>query len=230
MDFIAGQPKCPVILVTSSLSAEGKSFISANLSQLYAYSGKKVLLMELDLRKPHISEMLGVKNDKGFSNYAVSDSKADINDYIKPVPGINNVFLMASGPVPPNPAELLMLPKVAEMFEQLRNQYDVIIVDSSPIGLVVDAQILGKYSNVNLFIVRERYTLKNSLQMVNDLLEEKKFENLYLVVNDVKRSASYKYGYGYGYGYGNYGYDNAGRKMFKGRRRKLSLRKEEKLS
>lgn len=210
LDFTLNQAKTPVVLITSSLSGEGKSFIAVNLSQMYAYSGKKVLIMELDLRKPHISEMLGVKNDKGFSNYVVATSNVNVNDYIKPVPNLDNIFIMTSGPVPPNPAEILMQPKVTEMFEYIINQFDAVIVDTSPIGLVIDAQILAKHSTVNLYVVRERYTFKNNLQLVNDLIEEKKFPNLYLVINDVKKGASYKYGYGYGYGYRYGGSNGAG--------------------
>ena len=199
MDFITGQKKCSKILITSSMSGEGKSFIAANLSQIYAYSGKKVLLMELDLRKPHISNLFGVSNEKGFTNFIISGGLVD--DFIKQIPDQQNIFILSSGPVPPNPAELLMTPAVTDMFEYLNTRFDIIIIDSPPIGLVIDTQILAKHSDVNLFVVRERLTFKNNLEIVNDLTENEKFSNLYLVVNDVKKGTSYKYGYGYGYGY-----------------------------
>jgi len=209
MDFIIGKKECPKILITSSISGEGKSFIAANLGQIYAYSGKKVLLMEMDLRKPKLSAMLGVNNDHGFTNFIISVEP--VRNFIKPLIQSPNVYLMSSGPVPPNAAELLMSSDVKDMFEELSEQFDVIIIDSPPVSAVADAQILGKHSDVNLYVVRQGYSFKGSLELVNDIVDNNKFSNLYLVVNDVKRGASYKYGYGYGYGYGHgygYGYGN----------------------
>jgi len=185
------------------MSGEGKSFIAANLAHVYAYSGKKVLMMEMDLRKPKLSSMLKVPNIKGFTNFIISGKS--VYDFIQPLPSNSNLFVMSSGPVPPNPAELLMLPSAGEMFNELSKTFDAIIIDSPPIGAVTDAQILAKFSDVNLYISRQRYSFKSSLGIVNDLIENKRFDNLYLVVNDVKKGASYRYGYGYSYGYG-YGY------------------------
>jgi len=203
MDFLTGRKICPKILITSSMSGEGKSFIAANLAHVYAYSGKKVLMMEMDLRKPKLSSMLKVPNIKGFTNFIISGKS--VYDFIQPLPSNSNLFVMSSGPVPPNPAELLMLPSAGEMFNELSKTFDAIIIDSPPIGAVTDAQILAKFSDVNLYISRQRYSFKSSLGIVNDLIENKRFDNLYLVVNDVKKGASYRYGYGYSYGYG-YGY------------------------
>ncbi len=207
MDFIKGQNACPVILITSSMSGEGKSFISANLSQIYAVSGKRVLVIEMDLRKPHISKIFENEGGNGFTNFIIS-SNSNILSYVQPLPNVPNVSLLSAGPIPPNPAELLMSPRVADMLQELKMHFDLIVIDSPPIGLVTDAQILSKYSDANLFIVRERYTFKNSIQMVNDLTESKKFNNLYIVINDVLKGTSHRYGYGYGYGYGYYGSGN----------------------
>jgi capsular exopolysaccharide synthesis family protein len=207
MDFLTGQKSCPKILITSSMSGEGKSFIAGNLAQVYAYSGKKVLLMEMDLRKPKLSAMMGIPNNNGFTNYIISQKP--IRDFIQQLSDSKNIYIMSSGPVPPNPAELLLLPKVSDMFEELTEDFDIIIIDSPPIGPVADAQILSKHSDVNLYITRQEYTFKNSLEIVNDIIDNKKFGNLYLVVNDVKKGTSYRYGYGYGHGYGyGYGYEN----------------------
>ncbi|MEP6597568.1 MAG: CpsD/CapB family tyrosine-protein kinase, partial [Ginsengibacter sp.] len=206
MNFLTAQKKCPKILVTSSMTGEGKSFITANLGMVYAYSGKKVLLMEMDLRKPHLAKMLKCNTEKGFSNFIVSGDS--IKEYVQPVTDNPNLFLLSSGPIPPNPAELLMSEALPAIFEKFSEQFDVIIMDSPPIGIVTDAQILSNYSDVNLFVVRERYTYKNSLEIIDDLLGNKKFANLYLIVNDVQRGSSYKYGYSYGYSYG-YGYGNS---------------------
>lgn len=203
MDFITPQGKTPKILITSTMTGEGKSFIAANLAQVYAFSGKKVLLMEMDLRKPRLSSMLGMPNAKGFSNYIISDKP--VFSFIEQLPQSPNVYLLSSGPIPPNPAELMMLPKMNAMFETLSDAFDVLIVDSPPIGAVADAQILSRFADVNLYIIRQGYSYKNSLEIINDIKEHQKFSNLYLVVNDVRKGTSYGYRYGYGYGYG-YGY------------------------
>jgi tyrosine-protein kinase Etk/Wzc len=161
--------------------------------------------MEMDLRKPHLSQILENKNDRGLSNLIVSDDP--VEDYIKPVANNPNLFLLSSGPIPPNPTELLMVSVMGGIFEKLSRQFDIIIIDTPSIGVVADAQILAAYSDVNLFVIRERFSFKNSLEIINDLLKSRKFSNLYVVLNDVKKGASYKYGYGYSYGY-SYGYGN----------------------
>ena len=203
IDFTIARKQCPKILITSSISGEGKSFVAANIAQVYAYSGKKVLLIELDLRKPKLSSMLKMENIGGFSSYIVSGK--DINEFIRPIPGNKNIFLLNSGPIPPNPAELILSPAVGEMFKKLESLFDVIIIDSPPIGVVIDAQILSQHSDVNLFVIRQGYSFKNSIDLINDIIINKKFNNLYLVLNDVTKGRSHRYGYGYGYSYG-YGY------------------------
>jgi tyrosine-protein kinase Etk/Wzc len=204
MDFALAGVQSPVILITSATSGEGKSFVAANLGQIYAISGKKVLLMELDLRKPKLSKMLGVDSEVGFSNYIVSNQP--ISDFIQTVsPDTPTLFILPAGPVPPNPAELLMTEKMNTNMAALKKEYDVIIIDTAPIGAVADAQVIGKYADVSLYIVRQGVSIKNSIQIVNDVLLNSKLPSLYLVVNDVQEGASYKYGYGYGYKYG-YGY------------------------
>ena len=183
------------------MSGEGKSFISLNIAQVYAYSDKKVLLMEMDLRKPKLSSMLNMENVKGFSNYMLSNED-DIENYIKVTRQNENISILSSGPIPPNPAELLLSEKVSKMFSILENKFDIIIIDSPPITAVTDAQILTRFSNINLYVIRQSYTFKNSIKILNDLLNNGKFSNFYVVLNDVKKNTSYKYGYGYGYGYG----------------------------
>ena len=207
MDFALSGAKNPVILVTSTMSGEGKSFIAANLGQIYAISGKRVLLMELDLRKPKLSQSLGVANERGFSNYIVSDSP--VGSFIQQVPTVpDNLFILPAGPVPPNPAELLLSDKTTGMMEELKKLFDIIIIDTAPIGAVTDAQILSAYATVSLYILRQNYTTKNSFSIINDLLLNNKIQPLYLIMNDIAGGSSYRYGYGYGYGYGykSYGY------------------------
>lgn len=200
MDFITADKKCPVILVTSSVSGEGKSFIASNLAQVYAYGGKKVLLMELDLRKPKLSDMFGLSIDAGFTSYIISNQP--LSNFVKPIKNHPNLFIISSGSVPPNPAELLLSEKVSLLFNDLKKEYDVIIVDTPPAAAVTDAQILSRHSDVNLYVVRQKYSHKNSLEIVNDLMNYKKLNSLYLIVNDVKKGMSYGYGYQYAYALG----------------------------
>jgi capsular exopolysaccharide synthesis family protein len=219
MDFLVAKKTCPVILITSTISGEGKSFICSSLASVYAYSGKKVLLMEMDLRKPKLSALLGVPNDTGFTSYIIGNRP--VEEFIKALPGHPNIYILSSGLVPPNPAELLLSEKIAALFAALRTQFDIIIIDSAPIGVVTDAQLLAKHSDVNLYVTRQGFSYKNSLEFLNELVEGGRIDKLYLVVNDVKKASSYRYGYGYGhgYGYGSYGYGytekKKGKKAFK---------------
>ena len=204
LQFMLGD-KGKVIMITSSMSNEGKSFISLNLSSVLAISNKRVLLLELDLRKPKISKYLDIENTVGFSNYIIS-SDLTLKDVIKPS-GINdNWWILNSGTIPPNPAELLMNKRMQDFMEEARQQFDFIIIDTPPIGLVSDAQTLAGYADVTLFIVRQKYTLKYQAHMVEDMRITRKIKNIGIVLNDVKREKAYGYGYTYRYGY-NYGYN-----------------------
>jgi capsular exopolysaccharide synthesis family protein len=179
--------------------------------------------MEMDLRKPKISAALGMENKMGFTNYIILEN-IRLKDIIRPVATAENVYLLSSGLIPPNPAELLLNPKMKDMFEELRESFDLIIIDSPPVGLVTDTQILAQYSDVNLYVVRLGYTFKNQLELLNDMVNEanSNFKNLYLIANDIKAGASYKYGYGYSYGYGyGYGYGNGSKKEKGKRKRRL---------
>jgi tyrosine-protein kinase Etk/Wzc len=191
-----------VILLTSSMGGEGKSFISINLATVLALSGKKVLLMELDLRKPGLSTKLNVRNSVGFTNYVIS-SDVSASDIIKPLDIHDNLFLISSGPIPPNPAENLISVRAVELFKELRDQFDYIIVDAPPIGIVTDAQLLAEYADLCLYVVRQNFTLKTQLHIVEDLYVANRMKKMGIVVNDINTTSNY--GYGYGYGYGDYG-------------------------
>jgi tyrosine-protein kinase Etk/Wzc len=190
-------------MVTSSMGNEGKSFISLNLANVLALANNRVLLVELDLRKPKILKYLNISSKQGLANYLISD--ISIEKIIIPS-GINeNLFLACSGTIPPNPTELLLRPRLADFFATVKKQFDYIIIDSPPVGLVTDGQIISKYVDATLFIIRQKYTLKNQLIIIQDIYENKKINNLCILVNDVKEKSGYGYGYtlGYGYGYGN---------------------------
>lgn len=188
-----------VILLTSSMSGEGKSFVAINLGQILALTGKKVLLMELDLRKPGLSAKLEISNPIGFTNY-VTTPELTSNDIVKPLKIQENLFVVSSGPIPPNPAELLLSERTKTLMQELKQQFDYIIIDAPPVGIVTDAQLLASYADVCLYLVRQNYTLKQQLNIVDDLSGSQKMKGLSIVVNDIKATK----GYGYGYSYGNY--------------------------
>ncbi len=205
LQFLLPNPNEKIIMTTSSMGGEGKSYIAMNLACALALSGKKVLLMEMDLRKPRISSTLGLENNIGFSNYIVSDMK--LSDIIKPSTIHPNCFLIGSGSLPPNPAELLVHDKVNNLFADLRAQFDYIVVDCSPVGLVTDALLLGKYADIVLYITRQRYTFKKQINLIQTLSNDRKFRKIDIIFNDVKSIPGYGYGYGYGYSSGyKYGY------------------------
>ena len=194
-----------VYLVTSSISGEGKTFIASNLSVVFANSGMKTILIGADLRKPKLYKDFSTGNDLGLAS--LLEGSDDINDVIiksaEP-----NLDVIISGPSPTNPSDILLSRKFEELIITLRGMYDKIVIDTAPLGLVADAYMVMKYTDVNLFIVRQNYTTKEILRFINGLYKNGRINNLYLVLNDVV-SGSGVYGYGkYSYGYGyNYGYN-----------------------
>lgn len=183
-------------LVTSMVSGEGKTFCSVNLAIALALSGKKTLLLDTDMRKDEPIPGLNLsKNVKGLSNYLVSDA---ILDEAIHTTSIANLEVIPSGPIPPNPAELLMTESMELMMDVLKSSYEYIVIDTSPIGLVTDAQIMMSYTHANLFIVRQKFTEKETIKQLADMKEQKVINNINIVYNDVKIGMGY-YGYGYYY-------------------------------
>ncbi len=188
------------VMVTSSVSGEGKTFTSINLACIFALSGKRTVLVGLDLRKPKIFDDFNIENTVGVSNYLVKD--ATLNEIIKSS-GIENLDLILSGPVPPNPSELIMTQRAGDMLEELRKNYDYVILDTPPLGLVADAMEISKHADASLYVVRQGYTKKGMLDIINDKYVKGELENVSLLFNYFNDRA--RYGYGYGYGYGAYG-------------------------
>lgn len=201
------------ILITSSISGEGKSFIATNLALSITLNGKKVALMELDLRKPKLSRQLKVEKNPGISSYLIG--KATLDEITKPT-AYENLFLVTAGPIPPNPTELIALPAFKEMLDELKSKFDYVIIDTAPIGPVTDAQLLTQFAETTIFVVRHAVTPTVFLKMIDNLNREQKFRKMCIVFNGIKpRGVSlfnygfggYGNGYGYGYGYGHgYGY------------------------
>lgn len=204
--------KAKTVLVTSTISGEGKSFISANLAGVFELTEKKVALLEFDLRK--LKSLNIIKNEefnKGITNFLIGQTDS-LKEIVYTIPDFPNLDIYKTGPLPPNPSELMIGDRMDLFFDKLKEDYDYIVIDSAPVGLVSDAFALNKYTDISLFIMRQRFSLKKQLDFVNELKESKKFKNLVLAINDINLSGKYGY-YGYGYSYGyqyNYGYGNYG--------------------
>ena len=190
------------LLVTSSISGEGKSFVSVNLATSLSLVKKKVALLEFDLRKPQISKMLGVSREPGISNYLVG--QAEIASILQPVPGNEYLFILPAGAIPPNPTELILNGQLEKLIANLKARFDYVIIDTAPVGLVTDARLLATYADATLYVVRHQVTPKLYLKMVNELYQSKELGNLNLVFNGIQPRGVTGYGpngYGYGYGY-----------------------------
>ena len=197
-----------VILFTSTTSGEGKTFNAANLAVSFALLGKKVILMGLDIRKPALGRLFDIKDrQSGITNLLTKDSvnMEELKKQISPS-GVNpNLDLIMAGPTPPNPTELLARKNLGEIFDMLRQQYDYVILDTAPVGLVSDTLQIAKYADVTAYVCRADYTPKSSFGLVNEMAREKKLPNVCIILNGVDMSKK-KYGYYYGYGkYGRYG-------------------------
>lgn len=186
-----------VILITSSISGEGKTFISINIASILALGGKKTILLGMDLRKPKIFGDFNIANDNGVSNYLTTD--IDLKQVIKKTE-VPDLDVITAGPIPPNPSELLLSDKNKELIQILRREYDFIVIDSPPVGLVADSFSLMKYADLNIYVARYQYTEKYMLKTIMDKYNKKEVTNLGLIFNGYEPREGYGYGYGYGYG------------------------------
>jgi capsular exopolysaccharide synthesis family protein len=202
-----------VILVTSTVSGEGKSFVSANLAISLSLLGKKVVIVGLDIRKPGLNKVFHLSNkEKGITQY-LSNPETDLMELVQPSDVNKNLFVLPGGAVPPNPTELLARNGLDKAIETLKKNFDYVILDTAPIGMVTDTLLIGRVSDLSVYVCRADYTHKAEYTLINELAIEKKLSKLCTVINGVdlkKRKYGYYYGYGkYGkyYGYGKrYGY------------------------
>ncbi|SFW65218.1 capsular exopolysaccharide family [Sinomicrobium oceani] len=204
LDFMlanADRDKAKKIFVTSTLSGEGKTFVSINLAGTLALSGKKVLLIGMDIRNPKLAEYLDLPHGRGITNY-LTNGGADPKDLIFKFSDQEhkNLDVLASGAVPPNPAELLMNDKVGSLFAELEDLYDYIVVDTAPVSLVTDTLLISKYADVFVYVCRAGYLDKRLLVIPENLYKERRLPNMSILVNDTDSKKGYGYGYGYGYG------------------------------
>ncbi|WP_158640640.1 CpsD/CapB family tyrosine-protein kinase [Anseongella ginsenosidimutans] len=198
LQFVLNFNASNVIMVTSSTHGEGKTFLTWNLGSSLALAGKKVVFIELDLRKPKLSGMMGIEYDHhGYTDYINED--LDVQSIIKPSLFNENCFIVSSGPVPLNPSELLLSEKLGKLIAYLRSRFDYVIIDSPPVGLVSDALIIEKFADITMYVARHNYTNKSQIEIVNELKRKTKIRNLYLVVNDINLARAGYIGYGNSY-------------------------------
>lgn len=208
LQYILNKIDKPVIMITSSFSAEGKSFITTNLGGVMALAGKKTVMLEFDIRKPKLFSGMKLSSKMGITNFLVG--KAKMEDLPIRIPGYDNLYAISCGPVPPNPSELLLDSRVEEMFVWLKNNFEVIILDTAPVGMVSDAMTLGKFADTTLYVVRQGHTYKKQVSLIDEFYHENRLPRISIIINDVKLKPGYgyygygRYGYGYGYGGGYY--------------------------
>lgn len=207
-DYLLNEVKgTPVVFTTSTIKGEGKTFVSMNLAITLSSLGKKIILVGADLRNPQLHKMLNISKHKmGLSNFLFDRSLT--SDAIKENGKDFNLDFIFSGSIPPNPAELISNGRFAELINELKQNYDYVIVDTAPMLLVTDTSLITKYADLVVYVTREGYTDINLLNFIKDLKTQNKLNNLGIVLNDISDkkglgySYSYKYNYGYGYGYG----------------------------
>lgn len=213
--FIMGDPDKKVVLVTSTISGEGKTFMASNLAVSLALLGKKVILIGLDIRKPGLNKIFHLSHkEKGITQYLAAPHSTDLHALIQPSGITSNLDLLLGGPIPPNPTELLARRSLEDAIDTLRKEYDYIVLDTAPIGMVTDTLILARVADASIYVCRADYTHKTDYRLINELQEHCRLPNLCTVVNGIdmkKKKYGYYYGYGkYGkyYGYGKkYGYN-----------------------
>lgn len=195
-----------VYLVTSATPGQGKSFVSRNLAASIAMTGKKVVLIDTDVRKQNLTSSFGKSRISGLTKYLVGDCD-DIKEIIRPDGLANGVDFISAGPIPPNVSELLMSDRLEQLIGELRKQYDFILLDTTPCFAVADASIVSRVADITLFVMRVGVQTKHGMPAIGELYRSRKIGNICLIINDSDIKAL-TYGYGYGYGYG---YDNAAR-------------------
>lgn len=201
-----------VVLVTSSVSGEGKTFVSTNLAMTYALTGKKVVVVGFDIRRPALAHKFGLTNSQGVTTF-LSGQVNDINAIIHQSTESDNLYIIPAGPVPPNPNELLLSENMRRLMDQLRNDFDMVILDTAPIGVISDTYIIIPYSDIQLYVTRASYSTKSSLKVLHQAVRENRLKDAYIVLNGVDiTSGSYsyrKYGHYYHTGNHTYGYGYA---------------------
>lgn len=202
--FMLTKEGAKVVMLTSGMPGEGKSFTAINLAHVLAYAGKKVLLMEFDLRRPKLSSNFKLRDKQlGITNYII-DRSMTLEQLAYKVHNMESLYYIGSGPIPPNPSELISNDRTMALMNEAKEQYDLVIIDTPPIGMVTDAQLLNRHADATLYMVRANHTPLDLVKLIEELDLSGKMSNMGIVFNDVAPDQGGYYGY-YGYGYGYYG-------------------------
>jgi succinoglycan biosynthesis transport protein ExoP len=193
------------LMLTSSVSGEGKTFCCINIATVFALSEKKTVVVGLDLRKPKIFDDFNLKNEVGIVNYLIGDK--NLNEVTQKT-SIPYLDVISSGPIPPNPSELIMGESMKEFMDELKAKYEYIILDTPPVGLVTDAVELSTFADVTLYVMRQNFTKKEMVNLLNNRVKREELVNVSIILNGFENKAKYGAGYGYGYGYGYGAYSN----------------------
>ena len=191
-----------VLLVTSSMSGEGKTFFSINLGASLAIAGKRVILLDLNLRNPKVSSELKLPNGLGLTDYLINND-VFVEDIVRTSDSVPDMFVISSGTIPPNPAELMLSSRMNHLILQLKSEFDYIIMDTPPIGQVADAFNLSSFADFAIYLVRYAYTEKSQLDIIKSIYHNKTLNQPLIVLNDAKKNANASCGYAYGYGNGD---------------------------
>lgn len=186
-----------VLLVTSSVSGEGKSFVSLNLAASFALLGKKVALVGMDIRSPKLAEYLSIKSSPGVTTYLAKKDVA-LGDVVQHSSEVANLDIYVGGPIPPNPSELLLSDRTKQLVDDLRKEYDCVILDSAPIAMVSDTFSLSPYTDLVVYVTRANYTKRSFIKYFNSVIARGQIKNAGVIINDSNPKMSQGYGYGYG--------------------------------
>ena len=195
LQFMLKSPDDKVIMVTSTMPGEGKSFISINLAASLAIANKRVILVGMDIRKPRLAEYLQLPARKGLTEY-LADNKLTENDIITPASTKLPFDVICAGPIPPNPAELLLSDRIDQLFAKLREQYDYVIIDSAPVGVISDSFNLVRITDLTIYVTRANYTKFADVKYANTVAAEGRLKNVSIILNGTKARQGYGYGYG----------------------------------
>jgi capsular exopolysaccharide synthesis family protein len=205
LQFARQAQELRTLLVTSPAAAEGKTSTLANLGAVFAQAGERVVLVSCDLRRPRLGRFYGVEEQSGLTTVLLGQQT--LEQALQQVPGYDCLWVLGAGPVPPNPAELLNGPRARKIFETLRENFDLVLVDSPPVLPVTDAMVLSKYADGTLLVVAAGQTKRAELQRAAERFNQANSDVVGIVLNEVTKQSGYGSGYGYGYGYGSYAPD-----------------------
>jgi capsular exopolysaccharide synthesis family protein len=206
LDFISPSTKKRLISITSTISGEGKTFVAVNLAGIIALSGQRVIILDLDMRKPKVNLAFGAENVRGISTILID--RHTLAECVQHTT-IESLDFISAGPTPPNPSELILSPRFDQLIQELHQHYDVIMIDTPPVGLVTDGILIMRKADVPIYIVRANYSRKTFLKNLNRLMRNNQFGRMCTILNDAQAQGASGYGYGYGYGYGQ-GYGSYG--------------------